>query len=119
MEYYSTTVEVANDNDLDRVLAIARSMPSYHRIYIDEVDFYDPNTGQPMQLDPRTGQPIPSAPGQPQVDPNTGQPLNPDGTPVVAATTREGFQGSLTGVELATALVLGAAAMITFRFMRR
>ena len=41
MEYYSTTVEVANDNDLDRVLVIARGMSSYHRIYIDEHDYYD------------------------------------------------------------------------------
>ena len=53
-------------------------------------------------------------------DPKT---MNPDGTPIAVATaaakTREGFQGSLTGVELATALVLGAAAVITFRFIRR
>ena len=51
MEYYSTTVEVANDNDLDRVLVIARGMSSYHRIYIDEHDYYDPVDGQPYLVE--------------------------------------------------------------------
>ena len=50
---------------------------------------------------------------------NDKKTMNPDGTPITAQKTREGFQGSLTGVELATALVLGAVAIITFRFIRR
>lgn len=55
-----------------------------------------------------------------EADPKT---MNPDGTPIAKPQTQqqtqtEGFQGSLTGVELTTALVLGATAMIAFRFLR-
>ena len=42
--------------------------------------------------------------------------MKADGTPAAGRTTSEGFQGNLTGVELATAFVLGAAAALWFRY---
>ena len=47
---------------------------------------------------------------------NTPKTMNPDGTPAQASKSLEGFQGNLTGVELATAFVLGAAAALWFRY---
>lgn len=45
---------------------------------------------------------------------------NPDGTPIAAVNKSvEGFGNGLTGVELATALLLGAVAVIGMRFFKR
>jgi len=40
-EYHSITIEAHDEEALDRVIALACSMPSYHRIYIDEYQYYD------------------------------------------------------------------------------
>lgn len=37
-DYYSFTLEVDGNKELARVCELARSMPSYHRIYIDDRD---------------------------------------------------------------------------------
>jgi len=50
---------------------------------------------------------------------NEKKTMKPDGTPIVTQSqTIEKFQGNLTGVELATALILGTAAALWFRFVR-
>lgn len=36
LNYYSVSLEVANEDELHRVRCIALEMPSYYRIYIDE-----------------------------------------------------------------------------------
>lgn len=35
-DYYSLILDVSDEDELDRVCRLARSMPSYHRIYIDD-----------------------------------------------------------------------------------
>lgn len=40
-EYHSIVVEAHDDEALDRMIKLACSIPSYHRIYIDEFQFYD------------------------------------------------------------------------------
>jgi hypothetical protein len=37
MKYYTIIAEADSDEDLDRILLLARDMPSYHRIYIDDL----------------------------------------------------------------------------------
>jgi hypothetical protein len=50
---------------------------------------------------------------------NEPKTMKPDGTPLnISRNAVEGFGNGLTGVELATALLLGAAAVIAFRFRR-
>jgi hypothetical protein len=50
---------------------------------------------------------------------NEKKTMKPDGTPIITQSqTIEKFQGNLTGVELATALILGTVAALWFRFMR-
>jgi hypothetical protein len=49
---------------------------------------------------------------------NEAKTMKPDGTPIVPPKNIEGFGNGLTGVELATALLLGAAAVLAFRFRR-
>ena len=39
IEYYSVTLNITSDDELERVLFIARNIPSYHRIYIDDIEF--------------------------------------------------------------------------------
>lgn len=41
IEYYSAKVEAQDFDDCERITAIARSMPSYYRIFIDEIGFAD------------------------------------------------------------------------------
>jgi len=51
---------------------------------------------------------------------NDQKTMKPDGTPLMdsSGNTIEGFGNNLTGIELATALVLGVAAVLVFRFRR-
>jgi hypothetical protein len=44
--------------------------------------------------------------------------MKPDGTPIVNTPRVEGFNMQFTGVELATVILLGAAAVIAYRFRR-
>ena len=52
---------------------------------------------------------------------NDKKTMKPDGTPIVSQQqkTIEKFQGNLTGVELATALVLGTFSVMCFRFSNK
>ena len=35
--YHSVILEADSDDDLDRMVSLARTMPSYHRIYIEDL----------------------------------------------------------------------------------